>query len=115
MGIGSFFKLQKNKSFSYKPRYYNPEMEDLHRRVKLAKAELAAEEAEKNSNSSESGVSTPYVPNIKGKMRTNLITQKYTQRSDSNVRGVIVLISIALIILIFYFILKISGVFFING
>lgn len=107
--------MTKNKSFNYQPRYYNPEMEDLHQRVEQAKRELAEMEEINPSVQSSQDLKSRYIPNIKGKMRKNLITQQYTQRSNAKVRGVIVLISVALIILIFYFILKFSGVFFING
>lgn len=115
MGIGSFFKLPKNKSFNYQPRYYDPQMEDLHQRVEKAKREIAESEGLKYNESPEFQRGAAYIPNIKGKMRANLISQKYTQRSNANIRGVIILISIALLLLVFYFILKISGVFFING
>lgn len=107
--------MPKNKSFNYQPRYYNPEMEDLHRRVEEAKRELAESEGINPPVSASSNEKGRYIPNIKGKMRNNLITQQYTQRSNAKVRGMIVFISAALIILIFYFLLKISGVFFVNG
>lgn len=108
MGTGSFFKPIKNKTFNYTPIYYNPEMEDLHERVKKAKREAGIiDEADSSGKK--------YIPNIKGKMRQNLITQHYSSGGYSKIRAGIVLISIFLLIALFYLVLKLSGLFFVNG
>lgn len=39
MALFSFFKAPRHQKFEYKPRYWNPEKEDLDRRVRLAKGE----------------------------------------------------------------------------
>lgn len=39
MALFSFFKKPGHQKFEYKPRYWNPEKEDLNRRVHLAKRE----------------------------------------------------------------------------
>ncbi len=38
-----FFKDSKHKQFNYQPRYWDPEKEDLEKRVTAAKQEAAAE------------------------------------------------------------------------
>ena len=43
--IRSMFKLPRNKKFEFQPRYYDPEKEDLERRVRMARAQ-AGEDAE---------------------------------------------------------------------
>lgn len=37
MAILRFFKLPKNQNFTYQPRYWDPEKEDLEERLRLAK------------------------------------------------------------------------------
>ena len=37
MALFSFFKKPRHQKFEYKPRYWNPEKEDLDKRVELAK------------------------------------------------------------------------------
>lgn len=39
MAIFTFFKKPQHQKFEYKPRYWNPEKEDLDKRIKLAKRE----------------------------------------------------------------------------
>lgn len=38
-----FFKTPKSKPFNYQPRYWDPEKEDLEKRVAAAKKEMEAE------------------------------------------------------------------------
>jgi len=39
----TLFRLGKPKKFSYKPRHFDPELEDLHSRVAMIKSELIEE------------------------------------------------------------------------
>lgn len=39
MALFTFFKKPQHQKFEYKPRYWNPEKEDLDRRIELAKRE----------------------------------------------------------------------------
>ena len=39
MALFSFFKTPRHQKFEYKPRYWNPEKEDLEKRIGLAKRE----------------------------------------------------------------------------
>jgi hypothetical protein len=41
--IGGFFKKQKHSTFEYKPRYWDPEKEDLEQRIKTAKGEVGSD------------------------------------------------------------------------
>lgn len=40
----SLFKLRAPKRFSYKPRHYDPALEDLHGRIKVIEDELNAQD-----------------------------------------------------------------------
>ena len=44
MKIPSLVKLPKNKQFSFRPRYYDPVMEDLNERVSKIKKEMGEEQ-----------------------------------------------------------------------
>ncbi|MGB0805535.1 MAG: hypothetical protein ACPGRC_02525 [Salibacteraceae bacterium] len=46
----TLFKLKKPKRFAYKPRHFDPVMEDLHSRVNVLKSEL---DADSNSDGSQ--------------------------------------------------------------
>jgi hypothetical protein len=89
MGIGQFFKTPKNTVFEYKPRYYNPEKEDLEARIEKATQDV-------------NGVPTDgtYKPLIKGQMRRPLDRRKANNRS-SNIR--LLLIAAALSALAYYY------------
>ena len=39
----TLFRLKKPKKFAYKPRHFDPVMEDLHSRVKIIESEINAE------------------------------------------------------------------------
>ncbi len=39
MALFSFFKTPRHQKFEYKPRYWNPEKEDLDKRIEMAKRE----------------------------------------------------------------------------
>ena len=46
----TLFRLGKPKKFSYKPRHFDPVMEDLHSRVKIIQSELNEEEKTGDTN-----------------------------------------------------------------
>jgi hypothetical protein len=102
MAIGGFFKIQKHKDFSYKPRYYDADREELNKRIKRAEQQV---------NSEKEGV---HVSQIKGKMHRHLIDQKRSSRSHSFIRTLIILVSIGLLMLIFYFLIQFTGFFYTN-
>ena len=45
----TLFKLKKPKRFVYRPRHYDPVMEDLHSRVEMIQAEIKEDENEHSS------------------------------------------------------------------
>ena len=45
----TLFKLKKPKRFAYKPRHFDPVMEDLHSRVNVLKSDLDADSNSENS------------------------------------------------------------------
>ena len=100
MGIGHLFKLPKNKEFSYRPRHFDPAMEDLRQRVK---------ESEQKYNTN-----TETVPgtSIRGKMKEYRMRQKTSKSKMKVIRWIIGMITIVLLILIFYFIVEFMGYFY---
>lgn len=46
----TLFRLGKPKKFSYKPRHYDPVLEDLHSRVEMIKSELEEQDHTENTN-----------------------------------------------------------------
>ena len=42
----SLFKLDRPKRFSYKPRHFDPVLEDLHSRIKIKEAELVEDDTD---------------------------------------------------------------------
>jgi hypothetical protein len=48
----TLFKLKKPKRFIYKPRHFDPVIEDLQSRVKLIKAEIRDDESEDSTQMS---------------------------------------------------------------
>ena len=96
MALGSIFKTQKHKRFEYKPVYFDPDKEDLNKRIKRAENEAL------NENSS------TYVPDIKGKMKEYLITQNKAKATHVTIRRIIIVITILLMIAIFYYMVEIT-------
>ena len=101
MAFGSIFKTIKHKNFEYKPIYHDPEKEELDGRIKRAQREVKLEKE-----------NPAYIPNIKGKMKDYLITQDKAQTTHSNIRRVIVVITIGLLIAIFYYLVEITEFIF---
>ncbi len=50
----TLFKLKKPKRFVYRPRHFDPVMEDLHSRVKIIEAEIRDDESVDSSELSRS-------------------------------------------------------------
>lgn len=48
----TLFKLRAPKRFSYKPRHFDPAMDDLHSRIKVIEDELDAEDKLKSGSAS---------------------------------------------------------------
>ena len=69
--MGMFVKLQKNKRFEIKPRYWNPEEEARQERLKRVRAELGLDE-EKGD----------YVPDVRAGLR-----QEYEKRRSMRASG----------------------------
>ena len=101
MAFGSIFKTQKHKRFEYRPVFYNPDKEELDERVKRSQLEA---EKEKKGNT--------YVPEIKGKMKNYLISHSDTHTSHKNIRKVIMVVTMGLLIAIFYYLVEITEYIF---
>ena len=94
MAIGNLFKQQKHKQFEYRPVFYDPDKEELQNRIKKAQEESRTDKT--------------YVPNIKGKMKEYLISDKKSKASIKNIRLIIIVITLALLALMFYYIIEIT-------
>ncbi|MBN2668456.1 MAG: hypothetical protein JXR60_04430 [Bacteroidales bacterium] len=91
--ISHFFKLPRHRSFNYKPRFYDPELEKLEER----KNERQANGEAVYSDDSE----------IKARrinIRTNYIKQKYAERKENRLRMYIRILTIGLLAAILYMI-----------
>ncbi len=90
-----FLHTPKNKKFSFKPRYYNEQKEELEKRVEQIKREMGIDDV------NESG--KPYVPNIKGQMR-GYFKKNAEQKRKSTTRLVIILMVLfAIVYFLLYF------------
>lgn len=92
MGIFNFFKLPKHQSFDYVPRYYNPDKEDLQRRLKQAEnsREDNVQAAKQNISAGLRG---------RGSFKKGYVSQRKKQVFKSNM---VLLGSIIILILISY-------------
>ena len=93
--MGRFIKLQKNKQYSYTPRYYNEKKERLEKREE----EIAKEVDEEKRIISDSN----YAENIRGQMHG---LYKYRKREEIKTNSRVVLIIVILVALFYFFILK---------
>ncbi len=90
--IGGFFRKVKHQRFNYKPRFWNPEKEDLENRVKAAK-----------------GTQDDHSPNaVKSRISNNLrrgFKSKHRSSRTSSRRSTFMLlfIIVALVVLSYYF------------
>lgn len=93
MGIPTFFRLPKHKTFQYNPRYYDERKERLQVRIKQIEQEMGVNQGDE------------YVPRIsKGSIRghNSRLRNKKAER-QSNVRLLIILIVLLLITYILFF------------
>ena len=94
MAIGNLFKQQKHKQFEYRPVFYDPDKEELQKRIKKAQIESSGNKT--------------YVPDIKGKMKEYLISEKKSKASVKNIRLIIIIVTLALLALMFYYLIEIT-------
>ena len=101
MRLPTIIRLPNHQKFEFKPRYWNPEKEELEARVERAKREVG-----KGTYTDKKG---NYVPNIKGQMRGTYMSGPYQnvrkrESQKSNMRFVIILAILGLIAYyLFYF------------
>lgn len=91
-----FLHTPKNKKFSFKPRYYDEQKEELEKRVREIKREMGIKDDENGDK--------PYVPTIrKGQMR-GYFKKSVEQKRKSTIRLIIILIILfAIIYFLLYF------------
>ncbi len=97
----AFFKTEKPKQFTYIPRFYDARKEQLEEQIKAVKSELGQSKDE------------PYVPNIRGKMRSRheaLYGRPDKPGRNSIFRRILTSAYFAVILLIVYYIIKILSV-----
>lgn len=88
MGFASFFKKPEYKRFNIQPRYWDPAKEERQDRERRMKSELGI----KDEN-------VEYIPNIKGRMRSELRHKHMdtsSVRRSSNIRLLLIFIILAL-------------------
>ena len=92
MAIPSFFKINKNKQFNFIPRYYDPQKEDLEKRIRSIEQEMGVKEGE------------AYRPSLrKGQMRNYFRGKKRKAQKQSNIRLIIILIVLFIISYFLFF------------
>lgn len=74
-----FFKLHKNKTFEYIPRYYDERKEKLNERIKKMEQQMGLKEIDES-----------YIPRIKGQFKT-IHSRNFKEKKKSNLRLVIIL------------------------
>lgn len=65
MGLGSFYKQRKPRSFNHKPIYYDQKRDELDKRIERIRREVEEEEAQKRGEAPECDYSH-YQPHIRG-------------------------------------------------
>jgi len=89
-----FLHTPKNKQFSFKPRYYNEEKEELQKRIQKIKREMGVEDEDTQK---------PYSPHIKGQMR-GYFRKNVEQKRKSTIRLIIILLILfAMVYFLLYF------------
>jgi len=92
MALPSFFKINKNRRFNFTPRYYDPQKENLEKRIKSIEQEMGVKEGE------------AYRPSIrKGQMTNYFNRKKGKAQKQSNIRLVIILLVLFLISYFLFF------------
>jgi hypothetical protein len=97
MALAPFFKLFKNKSFNYTPRYYDERKEELEKRIAQIKKEMGVTDDSEKAKVIEKA----YSVDIKGKMRSRF---RPARRSDSRKSSIRLLIILIVLMAISYFI-----------
>lgn len=98
MALAPFFKLFKNKSFNYTPRYYDERKEELEKRIAQIKKEMGVTEDSEKAKEIEKA----YSVDIKGKMRSRFRPRRRAESRKSTIR--LLLILAALMFLAWYLI-----------
>lgn len=95
--IFRFFKLPKHRTFSYKPRYYDPIKDEVNERKRIIENEMKAQQDEEG-----------YVPGatIRGNMRRQIRTTRADAKKNRVQSLVVRLLIIVLIFCILYFVQK---------
>ena len=92
MALGPFFKLFKNKSFSYTPRYYDERKESLEKRIAGIKKEMGVQD----DSSEAREIEKAYSVDIKGKMRSRFRPgRRQAEQRKSNIRLLVILMILA--------------------
>lgn len=91
----NFFKLPRHRTFSYKPRYYDPIKDEVQERVRLIEQEQRSEQE-------------GYVPgsSIRGNIKRQLRSSRTEIKKSKSQKLLIRLILIAIIAFVLYFIQK---------
>lgn len=90
MALAPFFKLNKNKSFSYTPRYYDERKEELEKRIAQIKKEMGIADGSEKARDLEKN----YSPDIKGRMRNRFRPHKRAEARKSSIRLLIILLAL---------------------
>jgi hypothetical protein len=88
---GGVFKTRQNKRFDYKPRYFDPEKEDLERRVEEAKKKYGKDDS--------SGKIPDYKYNIRAQMSATRNYSGMKDKSHRRLKFTIKVITIAFILI----------------
>jgi len=92
MALPSFFKINRNRRFNFIPRYYDPQKENLEKRIKSIEQEMGVKEGE------------AYRPSIrKGQMTNYFNRKKGKAQKQSNIRLIIILLVLFLISYFLFF------------
>jgi hypothetical protein len=97
--MGSFFHTPKPKHFNFRPRFYDPDKEDLEMREQRIKEELGIETGKNYDR-------TSYRDRIKGSFRNQGKSQSKTTaeaRRTQNTRLIFMIIILALVFYLFFY------------
>lgn len=100
MALAPFFKLFKNKSFNYTPRYYDERKEELAKRIAQIKKEMGVTDDSEKAKVIEKA----YSVDIKGKMRSRFRPARRSESRKSTIRLLLILLVLmAISYYVFYF------------
>ncbi len=103
MKIASFFKVPHNKKFNYTPRYYDKDKEEREGRNEKIKEDLSKKDNEKS-----------YTPNIRGRFQGNYSRRGQSAKKTPLFKMIIVLVTVGLLVAIFYLIFHYTSIMFEN-